>query len=284
MTSPKVLLKAWNVQAKKQFGQTFLAERSTAEKIVKRAAIHPKETVIEIGAGLGALTLPLARTAKTVFAVERDPQLVRLLNTELLTHGITNVTIIHADILDLDLPSLTQGTDTPPVVVGNLPYNISSQIVIRLMGYRKAIGRCILMFQKELAQRLTAPPGVKDYGRLTVMLRYCADIRSLVQVNASCFYPRPKIDSEVIEIIFRSKFNTENFDEGFLFRVIRAAFGRRRKTLKNALARSRLHLPADTVRTALLEAGIDPTRRAETLDAAEFINLSRSLASLIKDG
>ena len=281
MTSPKILLKAWNIQAKKQFGQTFLADRSTAEKIVHRAAIEPEDTIIEIGAGLGALTVPLAQAAAKVYAVERDPQLAGLLSTELLARGVTNVDIVKADILRLDLPALTGDSTRLPLVVGNLPYNISSQIVVRLLGYRQMIGRCILMFQKELAQRLTASPGVKDYGRLTVMLRYCADIQSLVDVNASCFYPRPKVDSEVIEILFRSKFSTEDIDEALLFRVIRAAFGRRRKTLKNALARSRLHLPADAVRSALIQAGIDPTRRAETLEAAEFIALSQSLAPLI---
>jgi 16S rRNA (adenine1518-N6/adenine1519-N6)-dimethyltransferase len=166
--------------------------------------------------------------------------------------------------------------------MGNLPYNISSQVLIQLIEARDHVNRSILMFQKELARRITASPGNKDYGRLTVMLSYCAEIKSIATIASSLFYPAPKIDSEVVEINFDISRAYPPHDETMLFQVIKAAFGNRRKTLKNALSASGLQIEPQIAQQALAAAGIDPVRRAETLEAAEFVDLQISLAQVLK--
>jgi 16S rRNA (adenine1518-N6/adenine1519-N6)-dimethyltransferase len=279
MTSPRTLLKAWNLQPKKQLGQNFLADPSTADMIVNRAGIKPEETVLEIGAGLGALTIPAARAARKIYAVETDDRLIGLLETELLAHGIPNAAVLKQDILRFDLKAFIRQEAIPDrlVVLGNLPYNISSQVVVRLIHAREGIARAAMMFQRELALRLLAEPGGKDYGRLTAMLRYCADVEFLARVNAPLFYPRPKVDSEVLMIRFRETPAFPAEDERFLFQVIKAAFGQRRKNIKNALSGSDLQIRPDTARSALKAANIDPIRRAETLTIPEFVELSRRI-------
>jgi 16S rRNA (adenine1518-N6/adenine1519-N6)-dimethyltransferase len=282
MTSPKALLRAWNLRPKKRLGQHFLVDPSTAEMIARHTRITSRDTVIEIGSGLGALTIPLARMAARVYAVEKDSKLAQLLKTELGVQDLTNVKIIEQNILDVDLRELAQKSDRPLIVTGNLPYNISSQVIVQLIETRCFVKHATLMFQKELARRITAKPGNKDYGRLTVMLAYCADIKSIATVNASLFYPAPKIDSEVVEINFNVGRQYPPHDEGMLFQVIKAAFGNRRKTLKNALSISDLRIEPLMTQQALWAAGIDPGRRGETLDAAEFVALQISLSQALK--
>ena len=277
MTSPKSLLKAWELRPKKHLGQSFLSDPGTAASITARARLSSQDVVLEIGAGLGALTIPLAQTVKKIYAVEKDHQLIDLLKTELLTHNISNCEIIAGDILQIDLHKFTASADRKITVIGNLPYNISSQILIRLIQSRHDFNRAIFMFQKELAQRIAARPGGKEYGRITAMLRYCAEIRTLLNVKANAFYPQPKVDSAVIEIKFAPTTGYDPHDEAMLFAVIKAAFGNRRKTLKNALAASELPVDSQTALQALSSAGIDHSRRAETLEPHEFVSLEISL-------
>jgi len=283
MTSPRSLLTAHRLRPHRHLGQNFLTQPSVAERIVVQAGVSPEEVVLEIGAGLGALTIPLARAACGVTAIEQDRNLVPLLRAELLAAGIHNVTIIETDALALDLPELARGAGRPLTVFGNLPYNISSQIVIKLIESRQQISRAVLMFQKELAQRLSADPGGRDYGRITAMLTYCASVRHLAAVNAHNFFPPPKVDSEVLEISFAVPRPYPPHDEACLFRLIAAAFSKRRKTLKNALSASGLNLPPAAAAEALARAGIDPTRRAETLSAVEFVALEISLRSMMAE-
>ena len=277
MTTPRALLVAWNLSPKKNMGQNFLSDPSTAEAIISRAHLSSEDVVLEIGAGLGALTTVLARVVKKVYAVEKDRQLIELLKTELLVNRISNCEIISQNFLQMDLHAIPDTTGSKITVIGNLPYGISSQILIKLIQSRSAIERTVLMFQKELAQRITAQPGGRDYGRITAVLRYCADIRILANIRASVFYPPPKVDSTVIETRFKSTATYGPHDEARLFAVIKAAFGNRRKTLKNALAASGLGIDAQTALEALRSAGIDPSRRAETLKPAEFVSLEISL-------
>lgn len=277
MTSPRTLLKAWNLRPKKRMGQNFLSDPSTAATIISRANVSADDVVLEIGAGLGALTIPLARVVKKVYAVEKDNRLIELLKAELLANRISNCDIIAQNILQMDLHTLADTTATKLTVVGNLPYGISSQILIKLIHSRDTTKRAVLMFQKELAQRIAAQPGGKQYGRITAMLGYCADIRLLTDVKASVFYPTPKVDSAVIEIKFKSTSEYGPHDEAMLFAVIKAAFGNRRKTLKNALAAAGLQIDSQIALLALNSAGIDPTRRAETLNPSEFVALEISL-------
>jgi 16S rRNA (adenine1518-N6/adenine1519-N6)-dimethyltransferase len=277
MTTPRILLDAWNIRAKKQLGQHFLIDPSTANLIANRARVMPEDIVLEIGAGLGALTVPIARLAKKVYAVEKDQRIIPALKSELLANNLHNVILIDQDILKLDIIKLANAEGRKILVTGNLPYNISSQVLVRLVRSREAVCRAVLMFQKELAQRILAQPGCRDYGRLTVMLRYCAEIKRLAGINAVLFFPKPKVDSEVLEIKFQRVLENKATDEGFFFRVIKAAFGRRRKTLKNALSCSELDIDAEAVWQALNMVGIDPSRRAETLTVSEFVALSNRL-------
>ena len=277
MTSASILLKAWSLRPKKQLGQNFLSDPATAEKIVSYARISPTDCVLEIGAGLGALTVPLARRAQRVYAIEKDRQITALLRTELLTQRLENAVVIEEDALKTNIRSLAEEAGQPLIVAGNLPYNISSQIVVKLIRNRERVRHAILMFQKELAARLTARPRTKDYGRLSVMLGYCAEVKPVMTLPASAFYPKPKVDSEVLIISFTRQPHPLAADETWLFRVIQAAFGKRRKTLKNALCASSLQMGPESVLQAMAAAGIDPTRRAETLTVAEFVLLSNAL-------
>ncbi len=277
MTSPRALLKAWDIKAKKQLGQNFLNDTTVAQKIVDHAELTGNEAVLEIGAGLGAITLPAAAAARRLIAVDKDRQLVELLKTELLAAGIGNVDIREADILGLDLKAFAEEAGQALVVMGNLPYNISSQVIVRLIHSRRHVDRAVLMLQKEMAQRICAPPGSKTYGRLSVMLQYCATVRELMQVKAARFFPAPKIDSTVIGVWFNAAPPFPADDENFFFSVVKAAFGKRRKTLRNALAQSELKLsPADS-ENLLIKAGIDPARRAETLSVEDFVRLGNEI-------
>jgi len=283
MTSPRNLLKAWELKPKKHLGQNFLTDPSTARTIIARAALKPDDVVLEIGAGLGALTVPLAMAVKKVYAVEKDDQLLELLKAELLANRITNCEVIAQNILEMKLDTVAAASSQNLTVVGNLPYGISSQILIKLIQSRSTVERAVLMFQKELAQRIGAEPGGRQYGRITAMLRYCAEIRFLADIKASVFYPPPKVDSAVIEIKFKPTTIYGPHDETMLFRVIKAAFGNRRKTLKNALTAADLQIESPIALQALSAAGIDSTRRAETLNPSEFVALSISLQKAMAD-
>jgi 16S rRNA (adenine1518-N6/adenine1519-N6)-dimethyltransferase len=282
MTSPRTLLNARDIRAKKQLGQIFLSDRSTAEMIVARSALSGNDVVLEIGAGLGAITIPVARIVRAVYAVEIDPRLIDILKAELSTAGIVNVSLMEKSILHFDIEALGKRLGHKVVVMGNLPYNISSQILVMLINSRTAVARAVVMLQKELAQRITAGPGGRAYGRLTVMLNYCADVNRLATIDAALFFPKPKVDSEVLEITFKNQLPDRSGEEEFLFKVVKAAFGKRRKTLRNALAGSPLRVTADTAQRALKVAGIDPVRRAETLSVSEFVALSNCLKSLVQ--
>lgn len=277
MTSPKTLMKAWDLFPKKQLGQNFLMDPGTAEMIVSRGGVLPEDVVIEIGAGLGALTIPLSSAAKKVYAIEKDDRLIRLLETELTLHKAENVTLLQQDVMSTDIPAMADSEKTRFMVFGNLPYNISSQVLIKLIESRRHLTRCILMFQKELAERLIAKAGNKAYGRLSVILQYCSEIRTLAQVKAHLFYPKPKIDSEIVEIDFSNSPSCKAEDESFFFSVIKAAFSKRRKTLRNALSTSELRMSSEQVTLALAAAGIDPVRRAETLSVEEFVGLGNAI-------
>jgi 16S rRNA (adenine1518-N6/adenine1519-N6)-dimethyltransferase len=277
MTSPKTLLVFHNIRPQKHLRQHFLANQTTAEMIVNRSGLLPEDVVLEIGAGLGALTIPVARIAREVFAVEKDRKIIDILKTEILVSNLSNVVIMEKNILNIDIKSLAENVGQKLVVMGNLPYNISSQILVQLIKSREALTRAVFMIQKELAQRITAQPGCKDYGRLSVMLGYCASIKKIADVKASVFFPKPKVDSEVLELRFKKRLKYSANDEAYLFSVIKAAFGNRRKILKNALAASALNIDANTAQNILERSGIDPVRRAETLTIEEFVRLSNNL-------
>jgi len=279
MKSPRELLRTKGIRPRKSMGQHFLADASVAEQIVRQARFESDNSVLEIGAGLGALTLLAAPQVKHVLAVEPDRNLSAILANELQTAGIGNVTIIEEDILQCDIEELAHRFAPPLKVIGNLPYHISSQVLIQLIRFRRVIGTAFLMFQKEVAERLVAGPGTKRYGRLSVLIQYCANVKPLVSVAASAFFPKPKVDSQVLHIEFLHPVPFHASNEQLLFQVVGAAFGKRRKTLKNALSSSNLGVGDEGVLAALQLAGIDPQRRAETLSVQEFVALSNLFES-----
>ncbi len=279
MTSPHTLLKAWNLKARKELGQNFLKEPNLAERIVELARITSDDLVLEIGAGLGAMTIPAARQARRTIAIEKDRQLVPLLRAELLAQGLENVTVIEQNILAMDIQQLAEEEGQPFLVIGNLPYNISSQVLVKLIQQRTAVRRAVLMFQKELADRLCASPGNKVYGRLSVLLQYCAELTRLRDVKAEMFFPRPKVGSTVLEIAFKPHIDPRVCDENLMVRVVQAAFGQRRKTLRNAMAGSLLELKSEDALEILERSDIDPRRRAETLSVEAFVRLTDEVAA-----
>ena len=202
MISPRILLNTNNIRADRQSGQHFLADRSVANMIVQRAQISAKDVVLEIGAGLGALTIPVARVAKKLYAIEKDPRIMTVLQSEVFSNCVSNISLIRENILKVDIKALGKGINHGLVVLGNLPYNISSQILVKLINSREVIRRAILMFQKEVADRITALPVGRQYGRLSVMLQYCADIKTLLTVKHTCFFPKPARDTLVLDINF----------------------------------------------------------------------------------
>jgi 16S rRNA (adenine1518-N6/adenine1519-N6)-dimethyltransferase len=277
VTSPQRLCQIHGLHPQKRLGQNFLVDPATARTIVERSAVRPEDIVVEIGPGFGALTLPLSRAVHTVIAIEKDERLTRVLAEELLSAGAGNVRVIHADVLTVDLAALARDAGRPLTLLGNLPYNISSQVLVQLIAARRLVPRAVLMFQRELSARLRAAPGGRDYGRITAMLSYCAEVRRLASVSAAHFFPRPQVDSEVLDIRFQPQAPTPPHDEGRLFRLIAACFGKRRKTVKNALCASEFQLHPEAAERALRQAGIDPSRRAETLSPAEFVALEIGL-------
>jgi 16S rRNA (adenine1518-N6/adenine1519-N6)-dimethyltransferase len=281
MTSPKHLLSVWRLQPKKSLGQNFLSDPNIAEKILSRAGIKPDDTVIEIGPGLGALTIPVARMAKKVVAIENDKHMCNLLKTQLQSNHVANVHIIHANILKTDIAAVCD-TSAPCIVIGNLPYYISSQILVKLIRERNVIRRALLMFQKEMAKRIESAPGCKDYGRLAVMVQYCSNIKRVLDVKADLFYPKPNIDSRVIEVCFKTTIDFPAENETLFFKVIKGAFSKRRKILKNSLSGDELDIDSQTAEMILEKAGIDALRRAETLSVKEFVTLSNTFSAFFK--
>ena len=274
MTSPQVLLNAWDLRARKELGQNFLKDPAVAEQIVALAQVRHQDVVLEIGSGLGVMTIAAARAASKVIAVEKDRRLLPLLRSELLLNGLTQVQVFSQDILTLDLHALASEAGHSLIVLGNLPYNISSQVLIKLIEQRGVVERAVLMFQKELAERLCAGPGCKAYGRLSVLLQYCADLKLMRDIKARQFFPVPKVDSAILRIDFKKHLSRTVSDEALFVRVIQAAFGQRRKTLRNAIGGGLLPLNSETAERVLVAAGIDPRRRAETLSVDEYVALT----------
>jgi len=263
---------------KKSLGQHFLRDPLIIERILAGAKFSRSSTVLEVGAGLGALTFPLASCVHHVMAVEKDGTLVEKLRAGLAREGVGNVTLIHEDILKLDLAPLSEEKIE---VIGNIPYNISSPLIEKLIRNRDRIPRAILTLQHELAGRLTASPGNKQYGALTVLIQYHARLFPLLEIPRQAFYPKPKVSSTVVQFEFSKPFPRRADDEEFFRKVVRAAFAHRRKTLLNSLRGTFPSWEVQSTLKAMKHCAIDPQRRAETLSIDDFLNLSAALASFL---
>ena len=267
--TPRELLQKYGLAAKKSWGQNFLTDENAYRRIVDGARIESGDTVIEIGAGLGTLTARLAERAGHVIAVERDRDMVRVLRGELAE----KVEIAEANALTFDYTSIARSAaGGNAIVVGNLPYQIASQLLLRIVAARAHIKRAVVMLQLEMAKRVAAKADTSDYGSLTVALQTYCDVELLFKVGRGAFLPAPRVDSAVVRLTPLAQPRAPISDPDHYEAVVRAAFGQRRKTLRNAL-----RAKFDGVDEALVRAGIDGERRGETLSIAEFAKLAEAL-------
>ncbi len=264
-------LRALGVRPSKRLGQNFLRDPRVARRIAGLIA-HPLEPVLEIGPGLGALSLELAATGRPFVAVELDLRLAEHMEVGLRPYP--QARLVRGDVLDHRIDALVPGGGRL-TVVGNLPYSITTPVLEWILGQKERIGRALLMVQREFAERLTAKPGSKEYGSISVLVALNAGVQTCFRVSPGAFYPRPEVDSTVLEITPRDYPGTTAEERDAASMMARASMGSRRKTLANALARG-LDLPADGARVLLADAGLDPVRRGETLSAAEFVTLARA--------
>lgn len=276
--SAAALLKRHRLRPKKRLGQNFLVDDRVLARILDAAELTGREAVLEIGPGLGGLTRALAGRAWRVLAVEKDRSLAPVLSEVL--EGADNVRVLWADALELDLKAVCAQYfgDRPVRVAANLPYYVTTPILMKLLEEGPPVERIVVMVQREVAERLTAEPGTKAYGALTVAVRWYAErVEWVARVPPSSFVPRPAVDSAVVRLDLRPR-EREDRESLRLFRVVRAAFGQRRKTLLNALSHAFAEdLGREAVRRALAEASVAPERRGEELTLEEFIRLAKAL-------
>ncbi|SDP22283.1 16S rRNA (adenine(1518)-N(6)/adenine(1519)-N(6))-dimethyltransferase RsmA [Selenomonas ruminantium] len=268
------ILKAFGLRMSKKLGQNFLIDASIVQGIVDAAEIEEGDRVLEIGPGIGTLTQGLAEAGADVTAVELDKKLPAVLAETL--KGYDNVRIVPGDILKVNIPEIMG--DAPFKVAANLPYYITTPILMALLERHLPITHMVTMVQKEVALRMVAKPGGKDYGALSVAVQYYTEPEIVLDVPPRSFIPAPEVDSVVIACKVRETPAVEVVDEKMFFRVVKAAFGQRRKTLANALKGG--GLPKEQVRDAMERAGIDPTRRGETLTLAEFGELADAFSAM----
>jgi len=265
--SPAKLLQRYNLRAKKHWGQNFLHDASVVRAIADAAQIEPNDTVVEIGAGLGAMTGILAQRAARVIAVERDRELAAVLRD--VFGQTSNIEVAETNALTFSFLNF----DEPVVVVGNLPFHISSPLIFHLLDQRQHIRAAIVMLQREPAQRLVAEPGSRVYGAPSVTCQQYADLSVCLQVKRGAFLPPPRVDSTVIRLRMRTQ--PLGAADPVRFRaVVRAAFARRRKMLRRALA---AQYPVDAVERALADAEIASDTRAECLSVLQFVRLTNAL-------
>jgi 16S rRNA (adenine1518-N6/adenine1519-N6)-dimethyltransferase len=274
----KQMLKHQGLAPHKKLGQNFLIHAHTPQRIVDLAGLHPDDQVIEVGVGLGALTQPLAAAARSVIGLEADSGIIRLHQEQ--QDLPANVRLLHADVLKVDLASLAEPGQRLKIVA-NLPYSISSPFLFRLIAHADLMEYAVVMLQKEVALRLMAGPGTKEYGAPTVLLASCAEVKRLMAVDRAEFHPQPKVDSLVIRISFHPLPERVRalgwFDRALLTKVVHAAFSQRRKTLLNGLASAGLPLDKTELNRCLIAAGFSPQVRGETLTLEDFVGLSRVL-------
>lgn len=264
---PRQLLDQYGLRAKKGLGQNFLLP-GTGERIVRAARITADDWAVEIGPGLGALTEALLDVAARVIAIEIDPDMVRVLEGEYGDRP--NLEIVQADARDFDLAAYHERAGRKLRLLGNLPYYLSSPLVRRAVEQRAHVVDAHFTLQKEVADRIAAPPGGREYGSLSVITGVWADASVALKLSPGAFHPRPGVDSALLRLVFRETPRVPVDDPALFERVVFAAFGQRRKTIQNSLRRSDLPLDPPAIAGALAEAGVDPGRRAETLSVEEF--------------
>jgi 16S rRNA (adenine1518-N6/adenine1519-N6)-dimethyltransferase len=283
--SPRALLEKYGLRAKKSWGQNFLGDEAILDDIARLAAPRPGDPVVELGAGLGHLTARLLARRARVVAVERDRDMARVLRGELGER----IVLLEADAARVDYGEIRRvvdatstptATSTPPpklAVVGNLPYHLTSPILFSLLDQLEHVARAVFLLQREVAERLAAPPGSRDWGLASVLLQREADVSVERIVPPGAIVPPPKVESAVLCALFRAPTDAIAQPERFR-RLVKAGFAQRRKTLRNALDAARI-APPERLAQALAHAGVDPGRRGETLTVAEWAAIDRALGA-----
>lgn len=269
-----------NFQLSKSLGQNFITDKSIIERIVEGADIGANDLVIEIGPGIGVLTAEAAKACARVVAIEIDKKLIPILSETLQEYD--NIKVINQDILKTDLNEIIDaerdaGSFTGKVkIIGNLPYYITTPIIMGILEKGVAADSITIMMQKEVADRIKAKPGGKIYGAISVAVQYYCTVEQVASVPKEVFIPRPKVDSAVLKLCIREKRPVELIDERIFFACIKAGFGQRRKTLLNSLTGVN-GLSRDDMKSVLGQADIDPVRRAETLSIEEFAAIANEV-------
>ena len=279
IASPEVvhyICKRFDIKMSKKLGQNFLIKRGIVDEIVHAAELTPGEPVLEVGPGIGTLTQGLAQSGAYVTAIELDRRLLEVLDTTLASYD--NVRIVHGDVLKLDVPTIMN--HKPFKVVANLPYYITTPIIMSLLESKLPIERLVVMVQKEVALRMVAQPGTKDYGALSVAVQYYTEPDIVLDVPPKSFLPAPAVTSSVIRCVLRDKPPVDVIDEKLFFRVVKAGFAQRRKTFSNTMKTT--GLSKDRIEELLAKANIDGQRRGETFTLQEFADVANAWASLIK--
>ena len=275
--STSEIIQKYQFDFRKKFGQNFLVDNSILDKIIESAQITHDDCILEIGPGIGTMTQRLAEEAGEVVAVEIDKNLIPILDETLADYD--NVTILNEDILKVDINRIVEDHGGKPIkVVANLPYYITTPIIMTLFESHVPLQSVTIMVQKEVAERMKVGPGTKDYGALSLAVQYYARPEIITRVPAACFMPRPNVDSTVIRLTRYEKPLVEADDEAWLFAIIRASFNQRRKTLANGLANAgNLAVNRQQVEETLAEMGLPATMRGEALTLEQFTELSNRL-------
>ena len=274
------VLQKYNFNFQKKFGQNFLIDTHVLDKIIRSANITKEDFVLEIGPGIGTMTQYLCESAREVVAVEIDKNLIPILSDTLSEYD--NVTVINEDILKVDLNKLAQEKNggKPIKVVANLPYYITTPIIMGLFESHVPVESITVMVQKEVADRMQVGPGTKDYGALSLAVQYYAKPEIVANVPPNCFMPRPKVGSAVIRLTCHEQPPVKVNIEALMFRLIRASFNQRRKTLVNGLNNSsEVHVPKDVIAKAIEEMELSPSIRGEALTLEQFAQLSNLIES-----
>jgi 16S rRNA (adenine1518-N6/adenine1519-N6)-dimethyltransferase len=285
-TTQDLLINA-GIHPKKGLGQNFLIEKNIFDFIIQSSNLSSDDTILELGSGIGLLTHELALSSGKVIAVELDSGLFRILQSN--CGNLDNVLLLNTDMLELDFTKLfdehRQGCKIK--VIGNLPYYITTPIILKLLEKPNPtrINNALIMMQKEVGERLVSPPGKKEYGSITVAVNYWCDVKIVKVVSADCFYPRPKVDSVLVELSMLNEPRVSVKDEELFFQIVRGSFQHRRKTLRNALLLSihsgKLRVSPTSIDTAMKSLGLDPRIRGETLSIEQFADMTNII---IKSG
>lgn len=280
IASPEVVhyvCKRFGIHMSKKLGQNFLIRRSVVDEIVAAAELTAGEPVLEIGPGIGTLTQGLAQSGAAVTAVELDRRLLEVLDTTLAQYN--NVRIVHGDVLKVNIPEIMN--HKPFKVVANLPYYITTPIIMSLLEMKLPIERLVVMVQREVAERMVAQPGTKAYGALSVAVQYYTEPSIVMDVPPRAFMPAPEVTSAVICCRLREKPPVEVADEKLFFRVVKAAFAQRRKTFSNTMKTT--GLDKEIIASVLAKANIDGARRGETFSLQELADVANAWYALLQD-